>query len=58
MLAEGKIAAADLDLLVVADTPEQVRDLVVQSVKEQRWRSEQEAEARAVTRRALTQAGE
>jgi uncharacterized protein (TIGR00730 family) len=58
MLAEGKIAAADLDLLVVVDTPEQVRDLVVQSRKEQRWRSEQEADARAVTRQALTQAGE
>ncbi len=53
LLTEGKIAAADLDLLIVADTPEQVRDLVIQSLKERRWRSEQEAGAREATRRAF-----
>jgi uncharacterized protein (TIGR00730 family) len=53
LLIEGKIAAADLDLLIVADTPEQVRDLVIQSLKERRWRSEQEAGAREATRRAF-----
>src|SRR6266508_2406082 len=54
LLTEGKIAAADLDLLIVADTPEQVRDLVIQSLDQQRWPSEQEAAARAETRRVLS----
>jgi uncharacterized protein (TIGR00730 family) len=55
MLTEGKIADADLALLMVVDSPEQVRDLVVQSAKDQHWRRQQEAGARDVTRHALSQ---
>jgi uncharacterized protein (TIGR00730 family) len=53
MLAEGKIAAADLDLLIVTDSPAEVRDLIVRSTQGQQWRTAQEAGAREVTRRAL-----
>jgi uncharacterized protein (TIGR00730 family) len=55
MMAEGKISPADLDLLIVTDSPEEVRDIVVTSMREQRWRTEQEEGARAATREALTQ---
>ena len=57
MLAEGKIAPADLDLLVISDSLEEVRDLIVKSVREQGWRPQQEQEAREVTRRALSDEG-
>jgi uncharacterized protein (TIGR00730 family) len=53
MLAGGKIAGPDLELLVMCDSPTQVRDLIVKSATEQRWRPEEEARAREVTRRAL-----
>lgn len=46
MLAEGKIAPADLDLLMVADSPEQVRDLIVQCLHDDGQRGAQEAGAR------------
>ena len=51
MLAQGKIAAADLDLLVVTDSPEAVRDVIVQGTHHEdiRLRQKQEA-ARAVTK--------
>ncbi len=55
MLAGGKIAEADLNLLVLCDSPEEVRDLIVRSAREQRWRSEHEAAARAVTRQVLSE---
>jgi uncharacterized protein (TIGR00730 family) len=54
MLAEGKVAEADLDLLVLCDSPEEVRDLIVRSRDQQRGPSEQEAAARAETRRVLS----
>src|SRR5262249_47079995 len=54
MLPGGKVATADLDLLVLCDSPTEVRDLIVRSIDEQRWRSEQEAAARAETRRVLS----
>jgi uncharacterized protein (TIGR00730 family) len=54
MLAEGKVAEADLDLLVLCDSPEEVRDTIVRSLDQQRWPSEQEAAARAETRRVLS----
>jgi uncharacterized protein (TIGR00730 family) len=54
MLAEGKIAEADLDLLVLCDSPEAVRDMIVHSRDQQRGSSEQEAAARAETRRVLS----
>jgi uncharacterized protein (TIGR00730 family) len=53
MLAEGKIAPADLDLLVISDSPAEVRDMIVQSAREQRWRADEEAAAREETRRVL-----
>ena len=53
LLAEGKIAAADLDLIAVTDSPAEVRDLIVSSMREQAWREAQEAGAREATRRAL-----
>lgn len=52
MLAEGKIAAADLDLLLVTDSPEEVRDFIVQCTRD-RSRQQQEQEARDVTRQVL-----
>jgi uncharacterized protein (TIGR00730 family) len=54
MLAEGKIAEADLDLLVLCDSPEAVRDMIVHSRDQQRGSSEHEAAARAETRRVLS----
>jgi uncharacterized protein (TIGR00730 family) len=56
MLAEGKIAEADLNLLVMCDDTAEVRDLIVRSVREQRWRTEHEAAARAETRRVMSEA--
>ena len=55
MLAEGKIAEADLNLLVLCDSPAEVRDMVMQSLREQRWRTEHEAAARDVTRQVLSE---
>jgi uncharacterized protein (TIGR00730 family) len=54
LLAEGKIAAEDLDLLIVTDSPEEVRDLIVRA-HEENWRAEQEEGARAATRQVLKQ---
>jgi uncharacterized protein (TIGR00730 family) len=54
LLAEGKIAPADLDLLVITDSPKEVRDLIVKCAQEQGWRPEQEQAAREATRRALS----
>jgi uncharacterized protein (TIGR00730 family) len=53
MLAEGKIAAADLDLMVVTDSPVDVRNMILSSMRGEPWRKAQEAEAQAETRRAL-----
>ena len=55
MLAEGKIAKADLNLLVMCDSPAEVRDMIVRSIQEQRWRAEHEAAARDVTRRVMSE---
>ncbi|HEX6291701.1 MAG TPA: TIGR00730 family Rossman fold protein [Herpetosiphonaceae bacterium] len=54
MLSEGKIAAADLDLMVVTDSPTEVRDLIVQAAREQGQRTQQEEGAREATRQALS----
>jgi uncharacterized protein (TIGR00730 family) len=58
MLAEGKIAEADLGLLVLCDDPAEVRDMIVRSAREQRWRTEHEAAARAETRRVMSETQE
>jgi uncharacterized protein (TIGR00730 family) len=54
MLVEGKLASADLNLLMITDSLEEVRDLIVKSMQEQGWRPQQEQEAREVTRRAFS----
>lgn len=50
MLTEGKISPADLDLIMVSDSPEEVRDLILRSMREQHWRGDKEESARAATR--------
>ncbi len=56
LLAEGKICPEDLDLLIVSDSPEEVRDLIVRAYRNT-WRVEQEEGARAATRQALKRDG-
>src|SRR5690242_21559548 len=53
MLAEGKVAKADLDLMVLCDSPAEVRDMIVRSLDCSS--SEHEAAARAETRRVLSE---
>jgi uncharacterized protein (TIGR00730 family) len=50
LLAEGKIAEPDLDLLTLCDSPIEVRDLIVQSMVKDGWLEEKEAAAREVTK--------
>lgn len=57
VLAEGKIAKGDLDLLIVTDSPAQVRDLVLASLRDTHWREDQEQPAREATRKALGNQG-
>lgn len=52
MLGEGKISGADLDLLFVTDSPEEVRDWIVSCLKGGTDRAEKEAAARATTEEA------
>lgn len=53
MLAGGKISAPDLDLIYLADTPEEVRDYIVDCLEKRNERLEQEDGAREATRQAL-----
>jgi uncharacterized protein (TIGR00730 family) len=53
MLAQGKIAAADLDLLILTDSPEEVHDIIVSVFQEENWRKEQEESARQKTRQVF-----
>jgi uncharacterized protein (TIGR00730 family) len=53
MLGEGKISAPDLELLIITDSPEEVRDVIVQSIEDGGWREKQEEGAREETRRAF-----
>ena len=50
MLAAGNISAADLDLMAIADSPEQTRDLVVDGMIEGGWCQRKEEAAREVMR--------
>lgn len=50
MLDQEKIAEADLDLLIVTDSPEEVRDVIVRCYRESRWRTEKEQRAQLETR--------
>ncbi len=52
MLPGGKIAPADLDLMVMADSPETVRDLILQAMIKGGWLEKNEAAAREETRKA------
>lgn len=51
MLEEGKIAQEDLDLLVVTDSPAEVRDIILQSTENGRSQLAREEGARDATRR-------
>ena len=53
MLAEGKISPRDLDLLLISDSPEEVRDIIVRAAQDATWRLDQEEGAREETRRVL-----
>lgn len=52
LLAEGRIAEADLDLLHVTDSAEEICDLVRDAARGANRRAEEEARAREVTRQA------
>lgn len=49
MLTEGKISPADLNLLLVTDSPTEARDFILQSINGQNGRSAQEKQAQQVT---------
>jgi hypothetical protein len=53
MAVQSKIAAADLDLLILTDSPEEVRDIIVSCFQEESWRQEQEENARQKTRQVF-----
>lgn len=52
MLAGGKISPEDLDLLILTDSAEEVRDAILRCLQDQAWRLEQEEGARNVARQA------
>ncbi len=54
VLASGKIAANDMDLMAVSDSPEEVRDIVVRSLQDDQWWTQREEGARAETQRHLS----
>ncbi len=53
MVEEGKATGADLDLIAITDSPSEVRDLILDSVRDQGWSAKREARAREETRKAL-----
>ena len=53
MLEAGNVAAADMKLLIVTDSPEEVKDIVVRSLQDPNWRTQQEEGARHKTRRVM-----
>lgn len=48
MLREGKVSASDLDLLIVTDSPTEVRDIIVTALQGESDRAEKEAAVRAI----------
>jgi uncharacterized protein (TIGR00730 family) len=52
MLAGGKIGKADLDLMVLSDSPQEIRDLIMEAMVEGGWCEEKEEAARQETQRA------
>jgi uncharacterized protein (TIGR00730 family) len=53
MLSQGKIAETDLDLLMVTDSAEEVRDIIVRCFRERGWRMDKEQLAQRTTRKIL-----
>ena len=51
MLAGGKISPPDIDLLIVTDSPTEVRDTIVRCSQEDSWRQKMEDDVREATRR-------
>jgi uncharacterized protein (TIGR00730 family) len=51
VLTGGKISAPDLDLIVITDSPEEVRDLVMDAMKKGGWIEKKEEAAREETRK-------
>ncbi|MCH8333220.1 TIGR00730 family Rossman fold protein [Candidatus Sumerlaeota bacterium] len=45
MLAEGRISKADMDLMIVTDSPAEARDIIVSCTGDEKWRIEKEAGA-------------
>ncbi|HSV72347.1 MAG TPA: TIGR00730 family Rossman fold protein [Chthonomonadales bacterium] len=56
MLGGGMISGDDLDLLMTCDTPEEVSDMVLRSMRDTTWRAVAEERARDSTRRSLERA--
>jgi uncharacterized protein (TIGR00730 family) len=54
VMPEGKVAPADLDLLILTDSVEHARDVIVEASRHDGWREEQEAEAREQTRKVFS----
>lgn len=52
LLAHGTIAPADLDLMMVTDSPQEIRDYIVWAMQEGGWRHPKEEAARQETRKA------
>lgn len=55
MLAEGKIAAADIDLMRVTDSPQEVRDIIVEARKNGAEQRAKEVRAQEESRRAYSE---
>jgi uncharacterized protein (TIGR00730 family) len=53
MLQRGNISAADLDLITISDSPEEICELVAAAMEENGWCEEKEAAAQEVTRNVL-----
>jgi uncharacterized protein (TIGR00730 family) len=51
VLAGGKISGPDLDLITITDSPEEVRDLIIEAMKKGGWIEKKEEKARHETRR-------
>lgn len=51
MLEQGRISPHDLDLMMTSDSPEEVRDIIVRSMRETEWRHQVEEPARRETQR-------
>lgn len=53
LLGEGKIAPADIDLLIPADSPDEAVEIIVRCNADRTWRADREESARSVTRQIL-----